>query len=353
MDGQQPQGQTGESPQTSEQKPAEMKGRVISERVVSEKVLGSSSGMARFGRKVKGQIAGRLGGIGIGLLLILISFFVVWYSVKFDKSAALVASLPLLSVEQAADSTGLIKVSGQITSAPIKTPKEDKEAIYYHFTREELEMVTRTETEKQVITRDGQDIEQTIEREVEKPEWVSKIDEERWAEIVLGEKITVSPEKAKKMLDLRNVYSLQEETVREKIEALLPTEQLLVVGDIANGRINGGDPFIITNKSNQDLISFLESSEKSTWWILKLATLLLFGFGLYLLLGPFLLVLDAIPVLGKIGKGGLLIVCLIIGLIFTVLSSLIIAFWYIILIILIALVGYFVYLRKKQPVKQG
>ena len=342
----QPQGQEG---QQTEQKPEEMKERVISERVVSEKVLGSSSGIARFGRKVKGQISGRLSGIGLGLLLIIVSFIVVWQSEKFDKSAALVAEMPVLSVEQAADSSGLVKVQGEVTSAPIKSPRENKDVLYYRHTREELEMVIETETETQVIERDGQDIEQTIEKEVERPKWVSKIDDAMWAEIILGEKITVKPGDAKKELELTEIYSIEEEKYRESIEALLPTDQLLVVGEISNNTISSGKPFIITNKSNEDLVASLESGEKTTWWLLKIATLLLFGIGLYLMLGPLLLVLDIIPVLGKIGKGGLLVVCLIIGLIFTVLSSLIIAFWYIILIILVALVGYLIYLKKQKP----
>jgi len=185
MDGQQPVGQPGGSPQPST--PTEMKERVISEKVVSEKVLGSSSGISRFGRGVKSQISSRLGGILFGFIFIIASFVVVWYSVKFDKSASLVADLPLLSVEQAATSTGLIKFAGLVTSAPIKTPKEAKDVLYYHFTREELEMVKSIETQTQVVTRDGQDIEQTIEKEVEKPTWVSKIDEENWVDLVLGE----------------------------------------------------------------------------------------------------------------------------------------------------------------------
>src|SRR4030043_1148874 len=153
MDGQQPAGQPGGSPQQNQ--PTEMKERVISERVVSEKVLGSSSGISRFGRGVKSQISSRLSGVLIGVIFIIVSFVVVWYSVNFDKSASLVADLPLLSVEQAATSSGLIKVSGQVSSAPIKAPKENKDVIYYHFTREELEMVKSTEKEPQVGTRDA------------------------------------------------------------------------------------------------------------------------------------------------------------------------------------------------------
>jgi len=229
------QNQTPINPNVQQPPPASpeepMKERVISERVVSEKVLGSSSGIARFGRNVKGQISGRLSGIGLGLLMIIASFVVVWYSEKFEKSADLVAKMPLLSVEQAAGSSGLIKVQGLVTSAPIKSPKDDKDVLYYRHTREELEMVKSTETETKVVTRDGQDIEQTVEKEVEKPEWVSKLDDEKWAEIVLGSKITVKPEVAKQMLNLTNIYSLEEEKVRENIEAVLPTEQLLVVGE--------------------------------------------------------------------------------------------------------------------------
>lgn len=328
----------------------EMKERVISEKVVSEKVLGSSSGVARFGRKVKGQISGRLSGIGLGLFLIIISFVVVWQSEKFDKIADLVADLPVLTVEQAADASGLVKVAGKVTEEPIKAPIEKEEVLYYRHVREELEMVQRTDTDKKVVTRDGQDIEQTIEKEVESPEWVTKLDNSQWAEIVLDNKIAVNPYSAKQILDLTEIYSLDEDETKESIEAVLPADSLIVVGEIYNNRIDGGDPFIVTNKSNQALTDSLKASEKTTWWLLKLATLLLFSFGLYLMLGPLLLLLDIIPVLGKIGKSGLLIVCLIIGLIFTVLSSLIIAFWYVILIILIALVGYLLYMKNQKSV---
>ncbi|MBD3359516.1 MAG: hypothetical protein GF365_02310 [Candidatus Buchananbacteria bacterium] len=322
--------------------------RVTSQKVVSEKVLGSSGGLARFGRKVKKQISGRLSGILLGLLLIVISFFVVWQSEKFEKSADLVAGLPVLTVEQAADTTGLVKVAGKVTEEPIQAPIEKKDVLYYHHVREELETVSKTETDTQVVTRDGQDIEQTIEKEVEKDQWVTKVDESQWAEIVLDNKIVVKPQFAKQVLDLTEIYSMESEETRQKIEAVLPSDSLIVVGELYNNRIEGGEPFIVSNKSNQALIDSLKSSENFIWWLLKLGTVLLFGFGLYLLLGPFLLVLDAIPVLGKIGKGGLLIICLIIGLIFTVLSSLVIAFWYIILILLVALIVYLIYLKNKK-----
>lgn len=334
-------------------RPQEMKERVISERVVSEKVLGSSSGIARFGRGVKGQISSRLGGIGLGFLLIVVSFFVVWYSESFEKSAGTVSQLPILSVDQAVGSSGLVKVSGPVTSAPIKTPKDPKDVLYYHYVRQELEMVKSTETETQIVTRDGQDIEQTIEKEVEKPEWVTKIDETKWADLVLGNKIAVKPGSAKQLLNLSEVYTLTEDKVKETINAVLPTDNLIVVGEISNSQISSGKPFIITNNSNDVLVESLASSEKTTWWLLKLATLLLFGFGLYSMLGPLLLILDAIPILGNIGKTGIFIVCMLIGLIFTVLSSLLIAFWYVILIILVAVVGYLIYMKKQQPAKQS
>lgn len=89
---------------------SKMKERVISERVVSERVIGSSSKVARFGRKVKGKISSRLGGIGLGIILILVSFIVVWQSENIDRSSEIVKDLPLLTVEQAADSKGMVKV---------------------------------------------------------------------------------------------------------------------------------------------------------------------------------------------------------------------------------------------------
>ncbi len=328
-----------------------MKERIISERVVSEKVLGSSNPIARFGRNAGKQISSRFSGIGLGIILILASFIVVWYSENLNKSAATVAELPVLTVEQAVGQADLVKVQGKVTSAPIKAPLANQDVIYYHHVREELEMVTETETETKVITRDGQDVEQTIEREVERPKWVVKTDDVRWADLVLDNKISIKPDGSKQLLNLNKVYSMSEEKVRDTVSAVLPADDLIVVGSLGNNEISSGNPFIITNSSNDVLVQSLESSEKTTWWIFKLLTLVLFGLGLYSLLGPILLVLDAIPFLGNIGKSGLFMVCMLVGLIFTVLSSLIIAYWYVVLILLAGLVFYLFSWKKQQPSK--
>ncbi len=330
----------------------EMKEHVIGERIVSEKVIGSSSGIARFGRKVKSQISSRLGGVLLGIILILVSLVVVWQSEKFDKASMIFKDLPLLSVEQAIGSNDLVKFQGEVTSVPIKSPLEDKDVWYYHHMREELEMVKETETETQVVTKDGQDIEQTIEKEVEKPKWVTKIDEEKWAPLTLGGKITVNPENARQILDLTGIYSAEGEKNREKVEAVLAGNQLLVVGEIKNNTIESGDPFIVSNLSNEKLLESLIAGEKSTWWLLKILTALLFGFGLYLILGPVLLILDAVPVLGGLGKGVIFAISIIIGILFTVFSSLIIHYWYVFLIIIIALIVYLIYRKKKTLVKK-
>jgi hypothetical protein len=327
--------------------------RVISERVVSERVLGRSNPLARMGRSAGSQISSRLGGILIGLILIIISFFVVWHSENLEKSSAAIKKFPLLSAEQAVGKSGMVKIQGLVTSTPIKNAKDPRDLLYYHQTREELEMVKSTETETRVVTKDGQDIEQTIEREVEKPEWVSKLDEEKWAPIVLANKIGITkPEAARRILNLTSIFSDVQEKVRENVGGVLANEPLIVIGEINNDMISGGHPFIISNLSDLALIASLESSESTAWWLWKLATLLLFGIGLYLLLGPVLLVLDIIPVLGNIGKTGLLIVCLLIGLVFTVFSSIIINYWYIILIIIIALAVYLVSARKFKSLPQ-
>lgn len=328
---------------------APMKERVISERVVSEKVLGSSNPIARFGRNAGNQISSRIGGVLLGLVLIIVSFVVVWQSTRLEKSSDVVKNLPLVSVEQAVNSTGMVKVTGKMTSAPINNVKDPRGLIYYHHTKEALEMVRSTETETRVVTRDGQDIEQTVEKEVEKPEWVSKFDESKWADIVLDNKITISnPGSAVAELSLQGIYNNQLEKARENVDGVLAGDQLIVVGEIQNNKISGGKPFIISNKSDSALMESLVSSENMMWWIYKIAVALLFGFGLYLLLGPVLLILDIIPILGDLGKGVILVVSLLIGAIFTVFSSLLIAYWYICLILVILVIFYLVFNRKPK-----
>lgn len=332
----------------------EMKERVISEKVVSERVLGSSNPLARFGRKAGSQISSRIGGVLVGLVLIIISLVVVWKSENLVKSSAVVKSLPLIQAEQAVGKTGLVKVQGRVNSMPISSPKDPRQLLYYHQTREELEMVKSTEIETKVVTQNGQDVEQTIEKEVEKPEWVSKFDEAKWAPIVLADKITVNnPANAQAKLNLTSIFSDTQEKVREEVRGVLATENLIVIGEINNNVIDGGQPFIISNQSDSALIASLESSENIIWWLYKLATALLFGIGLYLLLGPVLLLLDIIPILGNLGKGIILIASLLIGVLFTLFSSLIINYWYIVLIIIIAVVIYLFTARKPKAQPQN
>lgn len=326
----------------------EMKERVISERVVSERVLGSANPVARFGRNAGEQISSRLGGVVWGMLLIIIALVVVWQSENLTKSSLVVKNLPLLAVDQAFGQSGLVKVSGKVTSAPIKYSGSEDNLLYYRHTKDVLEMVKDTETETRVVNINGQDVEQTIEKEVERPEWVNKIDEEKWAPIVLDNKITIRPENAGQELNLSKIVSSEDDKSRELVEGLFADDNLLVIGEINNNQISGGETFIISNKSDSALTGALEDSENTTWWLYKIATALLFGFGLYLLLGPLLLILDIIPFLGDFAKGAILVAALIVGVILTIFSSAIINYWYIFVIILIGIAVYAVSARKNK-----
>jgi hypothetical protein len=148
------------------------------------------------------------------------------------------------------------------------------------------------------------------------------IDEEEWE--VLGKNQSVSPE-------------LGDE--RMTINYLNTDEELVVIGDLMNGQISGGDEFIISNQGNEGLLSGLKSEETAWYWIMKFVIWLLLFIGLSSIVGPLIAVLDFIPLVGSAARwvGG--VIAAILALIIVVLATLLIRFWWLWLVLIILFVG--------------
>ncbi|MDD3647907.1 MAG: TMEM43 family protein [Candidatus Dojkabacteria bacterium] len=135
----------------------------------------------------------------------------------------------------------------------------------------------------------------------------------------------------------------------------LPIEtEMLVVGEISGTTVSGGDTFIVSNKSDSELLSDLKTEETTMYWVMKGAVWLMLTFGLLMILSPILSLLDFIPVAGKAASCVATIVAAVISAGIVIAGTLIIKYWFLcIALAVIGVVGLVVLLvvlmaRKKE-----
>lgn len=322
------------------------------ERIVSQQVLGSSNPIARFGRSVSSSVSG----IFFGIILIIASFGLMWWGEQQPEYSKVVAALPLLQ-EAPVTQTGLIKLQAQpaVTQVLIE-PKTNAPVLYYHYLKQEYKKVKEVKQETRIIQQDGKDVQQVIEHDEYVDKWVDLVSDKKWAAFRLSN-LNITPTNADLHVTLKKIYELEQPVVgavqpptgstpdlypatktREIVMGITPDTQLLVVGEALTGSIVGGKPFIISDKSSDALIAEMKSTESTIYWGLKFAAWLLMTIGFVLLFGPISVVLNILPGLGKAFNGILFIVFGVLSAILVALGTIVIRYWWAVLIVIIALI---------------
>lgn len=315
--------------------------RIISERVVSRRVIGSANPIARKFRNLKGSIAG----IGCGPILMILALGTLFYGEKFQRSSKIVEQLSLETAQEVTATEGLHKMSGKpVVSTPANAP-EVGDALYYSFAKQQYQEVEETEYETVTTIENGQEVEEEIERVKVVEKWVDLETENKWAEFKLGN-YNVKTAGADLRLDLarkeyREDMGLYHELssgmsitpeigdYRKVIEYLTSDTELLIVGQISGSTISsGGEVFIITTKSDAELLSSMKTEETTLYWVSKGASWLLLTIGLLLILGPILSLLDFIPIAGQAANCAATIIAAVISVGIVLAGTLIIKFWW-------------------------
>lgn len=326
------------------------------ERIISQTVLGSSNPIARFGRKLSDSISG----IFIGILLIVFSFALLWWGEQQPEHSKTVAALPLLT-EAPVMQTGLIKLQAQpaVTQVLIE-PKTNTPVLYYHYTKQEFKKVKETRRETRTVLQNGQDVQQTIERDVYIDKWVDVVSDKKWAGFRLSN-LNVTPTNAELYVTLTKVFEEEKPILgapldefsptktKEIVETLPATTKILIVGEATTGSIVGGSPFIISDMSNDALIAEMKTRENRTYWFFKIGAWLLMTIGFTLLFGPIATFLNILPGLGKMLNGILFIAFGIISLIIVTLGTIAIRYWWLVLIIIATLIILAIAKFKNKP----
>lgn len=361
----------------------------MSEKVISSKVIGSANPIAKKFRSIKNAFAG----IGVGIVLLILGLFLIFQSVYGVKeNSKLVASLALTKATEATVSdSDLIKLQGKpVNVTPVKyeyekcvtrdcyswqnTKESLPQALYLKVEKQRFEVVKHVRTETRTTEFAGQETEETVEITEYKEEWVTKDTIKQWANFNMGS-ILVEPSDNTKLMtnntsaevanikidNLGELNNYGQEASSEVgatrlVYTYLPytteSTDFLVVGKLANKTVASGEPFIVTDKSEDQLVKALEDEENLARAGFAFFSWLSVFIGLSMLLAPILEFVSWIPLAGKLAKFVAGLIALITATILVAASWLILKFWWLILIVVIVLIAAAVFLVVKMAAKK-
>lgn len=347
--------------------------KIISERVISRKVIGSANPIAKKFRNLKGSF----GGICIAPFLLIIALGIIYYGETFKKHSRVVENLTLESAEEVSSgASGLHKISGKPKDvSELISPyvgDEIGKVLYYSYAVQEYQEVEETEYETVTRIENGQEIEEEVERVKLVEKWVDEETSSKWAEFKLGN-FSIEPSSANKELkfqskeyyeDFEGFIDVTSKNINPEIgdyritlSYLQIDIELIVIGEISGSSISGGETFIISNKSDSELLSDLKSGETTTYWVMKAGSWFMLTMGFMMLLSPVLSLLDFIPIAGKAASCAASVVGAIFAFIIVVTATIIIKFWWAFLILavlgIIGVIVLIVMLAAKKNDKKG
>lgn len=348
----------------------------MSEKIVEQKVTkrvdkGSSNYFAKKYRGVKGAV----GAACTAPILILVAVVLLFYGEGFHKSSEVVGQLQLQTPMEVAGQSGMVKVGGEVNVVSSVEAPEVGEVLYYSYAQQEYQEVEETEYDTQTVYEDGREIEETVETTKLVDKWVDTTSKDgTWADFSLGD-IAINPSGAKLKIDYQTaeywadsfgdwekLESGESRTPELYDERLVVTyldmdEDLIVIGDLSNDTISGGDEFIITNKSESQLQSTLENEETFWYWFIKFIIWLLLVIGFTSIIGPLLALLDFIPLVGDAARNVAGLISAVLAFLIVLIGSLLIKFWWLFLILLVLVIGGLIalvlYIMKKKDKEDG
>ena len=347
----------------------------------SEKIIGSANPIARGFRKFKNSIAG----VFSGCIMVVLGIVLIVLAVKIVKNnAKVVASIPVSTPEQAEKKNNeLVKVQAKPTIlVPAKleyrikdlynfeeTHTFNEDAVYFDAQFQIYEQVEETTQETRTVIKDGKEVEQTIEKREVKEKWVTKKEISSFASFKLGN-IDIDTKDISTKFDTLSttiddvvipdgasptVYenpSSKVGSTRLIINYVPADHELIVVGKIHNNRISGGEVFLITNKTNDDLVKTLKTEENIARWGIRFLAWLFLTLGFTALVGPVLTLLSFIPFVGKATNS---ISCIFFGILSAIIVlavTFFVVYWWVFVLCLVLLMailfGLGIYLVTKK-----
>lgn len=319
-------------------------------------------------------------GIAVGIVAILVALFLTYNSVNGVRETSVeVANLSLQSVEEARETRGLVKVFGEVsTDSPLSieiirceetfclTPEiafSQDNLIYVDVDFQRFEVVREIEESEQSGNSVSEKVSYTNE-------WVTKDERTDWADVEIdGVDLAID--------DARTIIDRESETVEDVvIEGLTAIEtygrspeadepafgttravvrfikqdsrEYTVVGEMRGDGLSSGDPFIVTDSSDSQLVSQLGGEESTQRWVMRFIAFALLTFGFTSMLSPILVFTDMIPVAGKAARSLATLISAIIAGIIVLLTVFLLNYWWIILLLVMAIIAGFGFMTYQQ-----
>jgi len=352
---------------------------------VTSRVVGSSNPVL----KKFSSIGKAFQGVGCGFLAVILSFVLIWNSINgVQENSKIVGLLDITSAEQLKDQSGMLKIQGQANivkpadlllqhcnDAACNTASDNTVALnnnlYFKVQYQRYEVKKEIKTEYTTRTENGKEIEDKTEKAVYTEEWVTKTNNTVWAEFTLGntqiiaQKADLIAETKQTTVENIKIPNLAEglqnygQNVSSKVGSMravvnyvpMANQTLLVVGEKAGNMIKAGNPFIISDKSDQELIKNLQDSENTQRVLWMAGAWLACFIGFSMIFAPLIELVDWIPLFGGAAKAAAGFIALVLATIIVLLGFAFIKFWYLFVILLLVVFGLTIFLIVKNVSK--
>jgi len=134
----------------------------------------------------------------------------------------------------------------------------------------------------------------------------------------------------------------------------IPESEMTFFGDLSGDKITkyiyDGDQFLNAGIGNyQQVMANIKQDDATKLWIGRGICFLMMWASFVLMAGPLMTLLEFIPFVGELGKGVLNFVFGLIAFVLTAITVILVKFWYIWLLLILAAIGYAIYKRKFAP----
>jgi len=262
----------------------------------------------------------------IGMLMSIIAFLILGYNEGLFYDQNIIRWLPMIESEELLrESEGMVKLNGvPEVKTELKAPENDENLLFIKRVYEEM-----------------------ID-----DEWVRVRTDEAWANFsIFG--VEVMPEHAIQFFDLEKLYEKETNGDRQTMFGFAAENPLIVVGEIKNNTISGGDTFAISNKSNDVLEAQLKAAIHSNWWLYKLFSLILLSVGIIAFLLPLLAFLEILQEVGFWGVLTFIGASIGLALLLIAIETLVFAYWFLIFLVLGVMAYLFIRIfikKKRKPI---
>lgn len=273
--------------------------------------------------KYSGKISTNFGTLFLGIVLSVMGLVLLGYSEGIDNDLNIIRRSPLIHEQNLLRNSGMIKLTGTpIINNPLTVPDFGEKLLYY---------------------------EKVTEKKIE-GKWQVVNQHQIFAPFSIG-RIYIDASKAQLEFDLQEITKEETDDTRETIYGVLAQKDLVVVGDLERNNISDGVVFVITNKSNRDLINAMSGMGTTEWWLYKIGALLIMTLGFTAFILPILTFLDIFPNLGLRAISLILLTGFVLASLLVFVSAVVITFWWLIFVIVGLVIIMLLRIKTKKKTK--